>query len=93
MAHEPDRVMPGTFRREQNWIGGRPLNPSDANYVPPPEGDVESLILDLVDFMNRNAPDRARRAPVGGASRRVRDELPGHATAIDPFMVSGRGPS
>ena len=55
MAHEPARVMPGTFRREQSWIGGRLLNPSAARYVPPPEGDVERLILDLVAFMNRDA--------------------------------------
>jgi Fic family protein len=54
MAHEPAPVLPGAFRREQNWIGGRLLNPSDARYVPPPEGDVERLILDLVAFMNRD---------------------------------------
>lgn len=54
MAHEPPRVMPGAFRREQNWIGGRLLNPSDARYVPSPEDQVEPLILDLVEFMSRD---------------------------------------
>jgi len=54
MAHEPPRVMPGAFCREQNWIGGRLLNPSNARYVPPPEDRVEPLILDLIEFMNRD---------------------------------------
>lgn len=54
MAHEPARVMPGAFRGEQNWIGGRLQNPSDARYVPPPEDRVEPLMLDLVEFVNRD---------------------------------------
>ena len=54
MAHESPRVMPGAFRREQNWVGGRVLNPSDARYVPPPEDRVEPLVSDLVEFMNRD---------------------------------------
>jgi hypothetical protein len=44
----------GAFRREQNWIGSRLLNPSDARYVPPPEDRVEPLVLDLVEFLNRD---------------------------------------
>jgi Fic/DOC family N-terminal len=36
MADEPARVRPGAFRREQNWIGGRLLSPSDARSRPSP---------------------------------------------------------
>ena len=54
MAAESPRIMPGSFRREQNWLGGRLTTPADARYVPPPEDEVESLMLDLVYFMNRD---------------------------------------
>lgn len=54
MAGEPDRVMPGEYRREQNWIGGRLDSPLDARYVPPPESEVQGLMDDLVAFINRD---------------------------------------
>jgi Fic family protein len=67
MAHEPARIMPGAFRREQNWIGGRLLNPSDARYVPPPEDEVERLVLDLVAFMNRDDLPAVAQAAIAHA--------------------------
>lgn len=54
MAGEPDRVTPGEYRREQNWIGGRVGSPIDARYIPPPETEVEPLMSDLVAFVNRS---------------------------------------
>jgi Fic family protein len=54
MAGEPARVMPGEYRREQNWIGGRVGSPIDARYIPPPETEVERLMSDLVAFVNRS---------------------------------------
>ncbi len=54
MASEPARVTPGEYRQEQNWIGGRLDSPVDARYVPPPENDVETLMRDLVAFVNRD---------------------------------------
>lgn len=53
MADEPARVTPGEYRREQNWIGGRLNSPIDAQYIPPPEDDVEGLMADLIAFINR----------------------------------------
>lgn len=53
MANESARVTPGEFRGEQNWIGGRLDSPIDARYVPPPEGEVDGLIEDLIGFVNR----------------------------------------
>ncbi len=67
MAHEPARVLPGAFRREQNWIGGRLENPSDARYVPPPEDQVEPLIADLLEFMNRDDLPAVAQAAIAHA--------------------------
>jgi Fic family protein len=54
MAGEPDRVRPGEYRHEQNWIGGRLDSPIDARYIPPPEAEVEGLMADLAAFINRD---------------------------------------
>ncbi|MGH2474860.1 MAG: Fic family protein [Candidatus Limnocylindrales bacterium] len=54
MTDASPRIRPGSFRQEQNWLGGRFSNPSDATYVPPPEDEVEALMLDLVYFVNRD---------------------------------------
>ena len=48
------RARPGRVREEQNWIGGRLGNPSDAAFVPPPEDLVTLLLEDLVTFIARD---------------------------------------
>ncbi len=67
MAHEPARLTPGSFRREQNWVGGRLQNPSDARFVPPPEDEVEPLMRDLVEFMNRDDLPAVAQAAIAHA--------------------------
>lgn len=67
MADEPERTMPGRFREEQNWIGGRRSNPSDARYVPPPEDRVPALMSDLVDFVNRDDLPSVAQAAIAHA--------------------------
>ncbi|NUS42916.1 MAG: Fic family protein, partial [Mycobacteriaceae bacterium] len=42
----------GSFRRQQNWIGGSSYNPCSAAYVPPPPEYVVDLMADLVAFCN-----------------------------------------
>lgn len=42
----------GTFRTQQNWIGGRSGSPRDAAFIPPPPELVEPLMADLVSFVN-----------------------------------------
>jgi Fic family protein len=42
----------GSFRQEQNWIGGSSYNPCSAAYVPPPHELVEDLMADLCSFCN-----------------------------------------
>lgn len=67
MEHEHDRTSPGAFRREQNWIGGRLTNPSDARYIPPPEDLVEPLMDDLMAFMNREDLPAVAQAAIAHA--------------------------
>lgn len=54
MADAPARVTPGEYRREQNWLGGRLDSPIDAQFIPPPEDEVDGLMADLISFINRD---------------------------------------
>jgi Fic family protein len=49
-----DAHIAGSVRDEQNWIGGSDLSPATAEFIPPPESEVERLIEDLVAFLNRD---------------------------------------
>jgi Fic family protein len=51
---DDERARPGRVREEQNWIGGRLGNPSDAAFVPPPHDLVDPLLVDLIAFMGRD---------------------------------------
>ena len=62
-----DRAKPGFIREEQNWIGGRLNNPSDARYVPPPEDRLPALLADLVRFVNREDVPPVAQAAVAHA--------------------------
>jgi Fic family protein len=43
----------GVVRDRQNWIGGDATTPVNADFVPPPEGEVPRLLEDLATFCNR----------------------------------------
>jgi Fic family protein len=43
---------PGTFRRDQNWIGGS--RPGNARYVPPPWTEVAPLMSNLEKFLHND---------------------------------------
>lgn len=49
-----DDGIAGKVREEQNWIGGRLNSPLDAEFVPPPPGEVPALLRDLASFVNRD---------------------------------------
>ncbi len=49
-----DRHLAGVVREEQNWIGGRGFSPTDAEFIPPPPEFMEELLVDLVEFVNRD---------------------------------------
>ena len=53
MAHAPNRHIAGQVRTVQNWIGGNDYNPCGADFVPPPPDQVEPLLRDLGDAVNR----------------------------------------
>jgi len=40
------------IRKVQNWIGGSDFNPLQADFVPPPPGDVPALMADLAGYIN-----------------------------------------
>ena len=44
----------GRYRDVQNWIGGSDFSPRGAVHVPAPAGDVEPLMADLTEFVNRD---------------------------------------
>jgi Fic family protein len=48
------RIPPGEWRTEQVWVGGSPLHPGDADFVPPVAADVPGLMADLVAFLDRD---------------------------------------
>jgi Fic family protein len=52
-AGTADERLGGVVRTRQNWIGGNASSPINAEFVPPPEDDVERLLADLSEFCNR----------------------------------------
>src|SRR5918999_3495487 len=42
----------GVVRDRQNWIGGDATTPVNADFVPPPQGEVPRLLEDLATFCN-----------------------------------------
>ncbi|WP_419164164.1 Fic family protein [Candidatus Palauibacter sp.] len=48
-------MMPGEFRRTQNWIGGS--RPGDAAFVPPPPNHVEECMAALERFIHTTDDD------------------------------------
>jgi Fic family protein len=48
-----DEPYAGVVRDRQNWIGGDASTPLNADFVPPPAGEIERLLSDLAAFANR----------------------------------------
>ncbi len=67
LMREDPRARPGRLREEQNWIGGRLGNPSDAAYIPPPEDLVAPLLDDLLVFMARDDLPAVAQAAIAHA--------------------------
>lgn len=49
-----DEALGGRLRTSQNWIGGSSRSPRGAEFIPPPEDELEPLLADLVRFMARD---------------------------------------
>jgi Fic family protein len=52
LGNSPNVHIGGQVRTVQNWIGGNDYNPCGADFVPPPEEEVEALLQDLCQFCN-----------------------------------------
>jgi Fic family protein len=48
-----NELIPGNFRPVQNWIGPKNTKIQDATFVPPPKDEVERLINELIDYLNK----------------------------------------
>ena len=57
----------GTFRDEQNWIGGSDYNPCSATYVPPPPKYVEDMMVDLCAFSSTDDLPAVAQAAIAHA--------------------------
>lgn len=54
LMERSNRKIAGRLRDRQNWIGGNDYNPCGADFVPPPPEAVESLLIDLCRFCERD---------------------------------------
>jgi Fic family protein len=65
VAHTQHEPLGGVTRQAQNWIGPSNHGPYGAIYVPPPPGEVDRLLADLVQFAARgDLPAMAQAAIV-----------------------------
>jgi Fic family protein len=50
MRRAPNAAIAGEVRTSQGWIGGNDYNPCGSDFVPPPEGELDALLVDLAAF-------------------------------------------
>jgi len=48
-----NELIPGNFRPVQNWIGPKNTKIQDATFVPSPKEEVEKLINELIEYLNK----------------------------------------
>ncbi len=54
LERTPLQRIAGQIRLDQNWIGGGAAGPRNAEFIPPPEDEVEALLEDLCVFIERD---------------------------------------
>jgi Fic family protein len=62
-----DEAIAGVIRATQNWIGGNSDTPRNADFIPPPPGEVPRLLEDLCEYMNRDDLPAVAQAAVAHA--------------------------
>lgn len=55
------------FRQQQNWVGGTGYSPLRADFIPPPETEVERLLLNLAEFATVTSGNPVIRAAIAHA--------------------------
>jgi len=63
----PDAQRAGRLREAQNWLGGREDSPLGAEFIPPPEDQVDRLLRDLCEFVDRDDVPAVAQAAVAHA--------------------------
>ena len=63
----PDAQRAGRLREAQNWLGGREDSPLGAEFIPPPEDQVDRLLRDLCGFVDRDDVPAVAQAGVAHA--------------------------
>ena len=63
----PDAQRAGRLREAQNWLGGREDSPLGAEFIPPPEDQVDRLLRDLCKFVDRDDVPAVAQAGVAHA--------------------------
>jgi Fic family protein len=58
--HRGSEIVPGEFKRDQNFIGARTRRIEEARFVPPPPSLTEQLMGDLEKFINLRKREGSR---------------------------------
>lgn len=67
LQHVIEPRLPPGRRNQQNWVGGPGWSPLRADFVPPPETEIERLIEDLARFLTATAGNPVVRAAIAHA--------------------------
>lgn len=77
LQHVIEPTLQRGLRTEQNWVGGAGWSPLRADFVPPPESEVERLVSDLAGFITETSGNPVIRAAIAHAQFET----------IHPFIV------
>lgn len=67
LQHVIEPSLAAGLRREQNWVGGSGWSPMRADFVPPPEQEVNRLVEDLARFVTATDGNPVVRAAIAHA--------------------------
>lgn len=67
LQHVIEPRLSAGLRTEQNWVGGTGWSPLRADFVPPPEAEVQRLIDDLARFVTATNGNPVVRAAIAHA--------------------------
>ena len=67
LQHVIEPSLERGLRTEQNWVGGAGWSPLRAEFVPPPESEVERLVSDLAGFLTETSGNAVVRAAIAHA--------------------------
>ncbi|MGK2877776.1 MAG: Fic family protein [Solirubrobacterales bacterium] len=94
-AGTADEKLAGRIRTTQNWIGGSASSPAGAEFIPPPAGALEELLVDLAAFCNRTDLPPVLQAAIAHAQfETIHPFMDGNGRAgraLIPMLLRRRG--